>query len=174
MMVVSVHTILCFDMQAISHPEAPHYVLVKCYLSNSEQAQKQIQLIKFPLDDECVSIMELKDKLRAKVCGLLEGSSGGRVKLWNFDLYWCKTICCLDRQLDYFLPLHQPLVFHADITHSEHREGVEITIHVKTLTGKIIILQADSTESIAEVKLKIEAKDGKKHVYVGSAGTIAL
>lgn len=68
-------------------------MLVKCLLTDSQQAQTQIQLILIFLHDGRITIKGLKAKLTAKVCGLLETSSGVLVKLWNFDLSWCKNIC---------------------------------------------------------------------------------
>lgn len=146
----------------MSSAQTPGSVLVKCKPALGV-SKRDLIIITIPVDDQLITIKELKDKITKKTSGLLRLSEKQPLQLSDFTLSWSQTKCALGRELDYFLPFHQPVVFHADIMCSMPREERVFTVIVKPLTGKRISIHLTASCLVEEVKCKLEERTGEQH-----------
>lgn len=74
------------------------------------------------LEDRLSTIGELKEQVTDRVTGLLQQSVRGATNLLSCDLRWGQFECSDDQELDYFMPPHQALAFHARIVYDLSNE----------------------------------------------------
>lgn len=153
-------------------------VLFKCNLHRCRHMAKPTKqhhiIVSIHVEDHFSNIRSLTKKLEFKVSGLLKISVAGPVSVLCSQLFWCDSLCCLDQELDYFMPFHQPLIFRAEITYEDlqwesaykllREESLNTGRHniaVKTLVGKMIQVHASLLNTVAEVKEMIQDKEGE-------------
>lgn len=147
-------------MQAMPSTIAPGSVLVKCNSSLGDD-KGQLIILTIPVDDPLITIKELKDKIAKKTSGLLRLSEGKQLHLSDFTLSWLQTKCAPGREVDYFMPFHQPVVFHTTITGSVPKAERVFTVIIKPFTGKRISIHVTASSLVEEMKIKIEERLGE-------------
>lgn len=143
----------------MSSTKAPGSVLVKCKSSLGNAGD--LIILTIPVDDQLITVKELKDKIASKTSGLLRLTEGRQLKLSDFTLSWLQTKCAPSRELEYYMPFHQPVVFHTNIMCSVPRAERVFTIIIKPWTGKRISIHVTASSLVEEVKIEIEERLGE-------------
>lgn len=148
----------------MSSPKPEGSVLVKCKPSLGGTKQDLI-LVTIPVDDSLITVTELKDKLAKKATGLLRLSEGGPVTSVHLNLSWQQTACESERELDYYMPFHQPVVFNADILYRvQQQQEPTFPIVIKPPTGKRMCFDVTANSLAADLKEKIRGRTGEHAV----------
>ncbi|MEW5315360.1 MAG: hypothetical protein WDW38_006797 [Sanguina aurantia] len=144
----------------MSAPQPAGSVLVKCNPSLGGTKQDLI-LVTIPVDDSLITITELKDKVAKKATGLLRLSEGGPVTSVRFDLSWQHTVCDPERELEYYMPLQQPVVFKADILcRMQQQQERTFPIIIKPPAGRRMCFDVTAHSLAANLKSKIQGRQG--------------
>lgn len=149
----------------MSSIKGPGSVLVKCKSSLGGD-EGDLIIITIPIDDQLITVKELKDKIKNKTSGLLRLSKGRPLKLSDFTLSWLQTKCAPGRELDYYMPFHQPVVFHTNITCSVPMDERVFTIIIKPWTGRRISIHVTAGSLVEEVKIQIEKRVGESYFHI--------
>lgn len=165
---------LSFAVQVVALKAAPFSALVKCSLTQTRPEEQQTIIISIPIEDRLSTIKDLREKITTKVLGLLKLQVGPHVKMLTFDLFWGNNMCKPDQELEYFMPLHQLLVFRAEMNYInppyQHHWELEqekaksqaqwFMFDAKTLTGETVPLIASAAHRIDDVKIMIQETEG--------------
>lgn len=134
---------------------------MKCNPSLGGTKQDLI-LVTIPVDDSLITITELKDKVAKKATGLLRLSEGGPVTSVRFDLSWQHTVCDPERELEYYMPLQQPVVFKADILcRMQQQQERTFPIIIKPPAGRRMCFDVTAHSLAANLKSKIQGRQGE-------------
>lgn len=172
---------------------APFSVLVKFSLTQERPRLHHDFVATIPIEDQSSTIGSLVEVVNAKAFSMLKTCVGPEVEMLHTDLLWGRSIistceysihgnCIADstvdwssRELEFFMPKHQPLIFQAVISYRDPvgelawgRARIQelsdyagaMQIYVKTSEEKTITLNVSPVHSIYYVKTLVQDKEG--------------